>query len=199
MALEDFCAACTYLGERADSYGKYYCNRKGEDHYASDPKCYRFCEAYSRSNSARKNMYDNSKSHSSSGCYLTTTMCNILGYNDDNYYLQTLRSYRDKVLKQDIRNWSLLVTYDTIGPEIAAHLLQDENKEDIAHTLFNTYINNAVIAIEENKHEEAKNIYIAMTSALAEKYGIDTKVIEINPEEIDTHSLGHARTRKKAY
>ena len=50
MAYEDFCAACTYLGENADYDGKYYCDRKGKRVYACDPKCYNMIEAYSRSN-----------------------------------------------------------------------------------------------------------------------------------------------------
>ena len=176
MALEAFCASCTYLGERTDSYGKYWCSKKGQDMYASDPKCYNWCEAYSRSTYARENMYNNSKSHNSSGCYLTTIMCNILGYPDDNYYLQTLRTFRDNVLKQDTKYYPLLVTYDVIGPIIALHLSQDENKEQIAKFMFNNYISKSVTAIEENKVSEATNIYEAMTHVLAKKYNVNTKL-----------------------
>jgi len=49
MAYEQYCAACTYMGERED-LGKYYCPKKGDWLYASDPKCRNFCEADSRSN-----------------------------------------------------------------------------------------------------------------------------------------------------
>ena len=104
MALESYCAACTYMGESADYDGKYYCERKGERRYASDAKCYSFCEAYSRSTYSRENMYENSRQHQSGGgCYLTTAMCNILGYPDNNYYLETLRNFRDTVLQQDFK------------------------------------------------------------------------------------------------
>lgn len=197
MALESYCAACTYLGETADYNGKYWCSRKGEAHFACDPKCYSWCEAYGRSNSARENMFNNSKSHMSGGCYLTTAMCNILGYPDDNYYLQTLRTFRDNILKQDIKYLPLLVLYDQVGPQIAYNLEQDENKEIIAKTMFTKYIAPAVSAIEENKTETATNIYVAMTNILAEKYNINTKIITINPEEIDISTLGHGRTRKR--
>lgn len=199
MALEDFCAACTYMGESADSYGKYYCDRKGERHLACDPKCYNFCEAYRRSDSARKNMYENSRNHSSGGCYLTTAMCNILDYTDNNYYLQTLRKFRDTVLKTNVKYWPLLVTYDTIGPIIAKNLIKDIDDYEIAETLFKTYIKQAVLAIEEEKYETAINIYIAMTNTLAERYNIDLNVVEINPEEIDIESLGHGKTKTKIY
>ena len=197
MSLESYCAACTYLGEEADYKGQYWCKRKGEDHYATDPKCYDWIEAYGRSNSARQNMYDNSKKHSSSGCYLTTTMCNILGYPDNNYYLQTLRTFRDNILKQDIKYLPLLVLYDQIGPQIAYNLNLDENKQIIAQTMFTKYITPAVSAIEENKTETATNIYVAMTNVLAERYNIDTNIITINEKEIDMTTLGHGRIRKR--
>lgn len=195
MALEEYCAACTYLGENADSYGKYYCDRKGERHYACDPKCYNFCEAYSRSNSARENMYDNSSSHSSSGCYLTTVMCHILGYPDDNYYLQTLRTFRDTTLKQDIKYYPLLLTYDIVGPKISENLYNDEFRETIAKRLFNCYITKAIDAIEHNDTTTAVNIYVAMTHSLARRYNIATNIIIPDYSTINKKLLGHGRTR----
>ena len=198
MALEQYCAACTYLGDYADCNGKYYCSRKGENRYASDPKCYSFCEAYSRSNSARSNMYDNSKSHSSSGCYITTIMCNILEMPDDNYYLQTLRNFRDNVLKKDAKHFPLLIQYDKIGPIIASQLEKDENNKEIAQVLFTNYIEKTVSAIEEEKINTAINIYMAMTMSLAERYNLDNNIMLVNDEKpTDIELLGHARTRKK--
>lgn len=197
MALEHYCAACTYLNEREDC-GKYYCERKGEWHYATDPRCYSFCEAYGRSTSARENMYDNSKSHSSSGCYITTIMCNILEMPNDNYYLETLRNFRDNVLKKDAKNFPLLIQYDKIGPIIASCLEKDENNKEIATMLFNHYIEKTVTAIEEGKITTAINIYIGMTMALQERYNVNKEVITVDiTEPLDMELLGHARTRKK--
>ena len=190
-----------YLGENADSYGKYWCDRKGQDMYACDPKCNNWCEAYSRSDSGRENMYNNSRSHcSGSGCYLTTAMCNILGYQDDNYYLQTLRTFRDTKLKTNVNYIPLLLTYDVIGPQIAKNLNEDENRQIIASTLLQNFISKAVIAIENNKIDEAVNIYSAMTISLAERYNINMNALYINPdminmEEIDINTLGHGRVR----
>lgn len=197
MALESYCAACTYLGER-DNCGKYYCDRKGEWHYATDPRCYSFCEAYGRSTSARENMYNNSRGHSSSGCYITTIMCSILGLPNDNYYLQTLRNFRDNVLKKDAKHFPLLIQYDKIGPIIASHLEQDENNKEIAQMLFTNYIERTVTALEEGKNTTAINIYIGMTMALEERYQIDKEVMIVDTTEpVDMELLGHARTRKK--
>ena len=198
MAYEDYCAACTHLGESADYNGKYWCSRKGEDHYACDPKCYSFCEAYGRSNSARANMYENSRNHSGgSGCYLTTIMCEILGYPDNNYYLQTLRNFRDKTMKLNIKYIPLLLTYDIVGPIIADKLNKDPEKEIIAQIFFNKYIIPSVNAINEEKTETAINTYVAMTNALAEKYNINTNIIMPNISEEDYPLLGHGKRRIK--
>lgn len=196
MAYEDYCAACTYMGESSDYSGRYYCDRKGEYRYACDARCYNFCEAYSRSNYSRENMYKNSASHTSGGgCYITTIMCEILGYADDNYYLQTLRNFRDNVMKTNIKYIPLLLTYDIIGPMIAEKLSEDSEKQAIAQVFFNKYIIPAVNAINEQKYDTATNTYVAMTNALAEKYNINTNIIMPTLCEEDYPLLGHGKRR----
>lgn len=199
MALESYCAACTYLDEEADSSGKYYCSKKGYV-YANDPKCYWFYEEYSRGRSARENMYENSEKSDSIICYLTTAMCNILKYPDDNHYLETLRSFRDNVLQNDINYIPLLIMYDEVGPKIAYNLYKDKNKEEIATLLFNDYIKKAVKAIENNEIEDAINIYKTMTESLAKRYDIEVTYIDpkdIEVDKLDMNTLGHARKRVK--
>ena len=186
MAYEQYCAACTYLNER------YWCEKKGEKHNGNDPKCNSFCEAYSRSNSARANLYETEQS----SCYLTTMMCKILNYPDDNYYLNTLRKFRDDVMKTNPKYFPLLLTYDQIGPMISYELQRDKDNKVIAMTFFNNYITKSVSAIEEEKYDTAINIYKAMTDALAEKYHIDTRIVIPKMDTIDINTLGHARVRK---
>ena len=192
---EAYCAACTYMDEKLDC-GKYWCEKKGENRKASDPKCYSFCEAYRRSNSARENMYNNS--NASSGCYLTTIMCNILNYPDNNYYLNTLRKFRDNYMKQNPKYFPLLFMYDTIGPIISYKLSKDKHNKEIAMTFFNNYIVKSVNAIEEEKYEIAINIYKAMTESLTERYHFDINLITPpNVNEIDFNNLGHGKIRKR--
>lgn len=199
MAYESYCAACTYLGEKSDYTGKYYCSKKGEEHYAHDPKCSRFCEAYSRSNYARSNMIDNSKSHASGGCYLTTIMCQLLGYTDNNYYLNVLRNFRDKTMKPNPNYIPLLLKYDVVGPVISKKIAEDPCGKEIANIFFINYISKAVNAIEEGKNQTAINIYTGMTEALAYKYEVNIPVMEVDAKNIDVKSLGHgyARTLKQ--
>ena len=192
MACETFCAECTYMHEGGGP--KYWCEKKNGDRYACDPKCDDFCRAYSRSSSAIENMYERSKNAlSSGGCYITTIMCKILNYKDDNEYLNTLRGFRDNYMKADKKYFPLLLIYDTFGRKIAENLEQDENRQTIANTLFNNYIVKAVDLIKEGKNEDAVNIYTAMTASLAQNYHL---VMHIDmPEEIDMKSLGHGRKR----
>lgn len=195
MAYEAYCAACTYLSE-TDNGGKYWDERKGEYRSACDPKCYNFCEAYSRSDYARENMYENSRSHAgSSGCYLTTIMCKKLGYPDNNYYLNTLRKFRDEVMKTNPKYIPLLLIYDNIGPMIAYELDRDRYGEKISKVLFTHYIIPAVGAIEEEKNETAIKIYQSMTNSLAEHYNINMNIMMNETYDYDT--LGHARIRRK--
>ena len=197
MAYEDYCAACTYLGESCDYEGRYWCDRKDENRYASDAKCYNFCEAYSRSNYSRENMYENSARHTSSGCYLTTIMCKLLGYDDNNYYLKTLRDFRDNIMKHDKRYIPLLIIYDSIGPTIASNLENDPDGKKIASELFSKYIVRAVNAILDDNANEAINIYMAMTEELAKKYNVDINIINPDLDKIDMRYLGHGRARVK--
>lgn len=202
MAYENYCASCRELSENLDC-GQYYCFMKGKDVYACDPRCNNWGEAYSRSDSARENMYSNSKSsQSGGGCYITTAMCNILGYEDDNYYLQMLRTFRDETLKKDIKYLPILLAYDVIGPQIAYHLTTDTNSKFISYTLVTNYIKKAVEAIEKNKTDEAVQIYIGMTHSLAKRYNLDLHSLYIDPNninlnEININTLGHGRKRIK--
>ena len=198
MALESYCCACTYMSEQEDN-GKFWCSEQGEDRYACDAKCRSFCEAYGRSNYSRQNMYDVSASASNSGCYLTTMMCQLLGYKDDNYYLNTLRHFRDNVMKTNDEYIPLLIVYDVVGPIISKKLANDEFGEVIAKVYFDEYITKSVQAIENDRNQEAINIYIAMTDSLAKRYGIDTTFVRPNIKNIDMQSLGHARVRKFNY
>ena len=142
-------------------------------------------------------MYKASGGYYKEGCYLTTAMCYILGYEDDNYYLQTLRTFRDTVLKQNPKYIPLLLTYDVIGPMIAAKLLEDPDNKTIANILLTRYISKAVEAIEEQQTEIATNIYVVMTHYLADRYNINTKIITIDPNNIDMETLGKGRIRKR--
>lgn len=191
MALESYCAACTYMNEN-QNYGKYYCTRKGEWRKASDPKCYSFCEAYSRSNGGRENMY-----YYSSRYYITTAILSILRALDNNYQIQVLGNFIENNLRKDMQYFPLLVAYEIIGPQIATSLQKDPNKIKVATTMFYQYIKPTIKAIEENQTDKAVNIYKTMTIELAKRYNINTNTVMLNPNKVNTNELGHGRKRTR--
>jgi len=194
------CAECTYLDlSDGNSYGAFWCNNKCERHLATDPECGRFCRAYSRSDSTIKNAIDCSNSHNNSGgCYLTTMLCTILKMNDNNEYLETIRAFRNNILQKNDKYKQILVEYDIIGPEIAKILNNDPLKEKIAEVYFYKYIKPIKFLIENNKYDEAVNLYVIMTNSLKNLYGLNSYSITIDEiDNADIEKSGHGKYIQK--
>lgn len=194
------CAECTYLDtqDKNDS-GAFWCNMKLERHLATDPECGRFCRAYSRNENTISNAIEYSNNHTNSSlCYLTTMICNILKMNDKNIYLETIRNFRDNVLKNDEQYKQLLVEYDIIGPKIASALDNDPLKDKIAQMYFNYYIIPIINLIQNNKYKEAVNKYVDMTAKLKSFYNINDYSISIEDiNNADINLSGHGKYVQK--
>ncbi len=132
-------------------------------------------------------------SKSSSLCYLTTIVCNILGFADDVTYLQTLRYFRDEVLQKDEQYKEILATYDIVGPIIAKNLSEEEHRKQIALNLFNLGISKVCKLIEEKKEKEAVELYMEMTKLLISGYEINNIVSEEYLNNMDVSKSGHGR------
>ena len=193
MAYEAYCASCTWMNENQNSR-KYFCNMKGDWRYANDPKCGNYCEAYSRSDSGRENMY-----RYSSGYYRTTAILNIIRALDNNYQIHTLGDFIENTLRKDMQYFPLLVAYEIIGPQIAERLQEDPNKIKIATTMFYQYIKPTIKAIEENKTEDAINIYKTMTIELAKRYNIDTNIVLPLQPNLNLSKPNKGLKRKRSY
>lgn len=185
------CGECTYLDlSTGDIYGKFYCERKWERHLSTDPECGNFCKAYSRDSNSIENAYRYSNNHTSSGCYLTTMLCNILGMDDNNEYLQTMREFRKNILQKNERYKHLLVEYDIIGPKISQCLINDPLKERIAYDYFNKFIIPITKLIQFKSYDMAINIYKYMTNSLSFIYNINS--ISISDKEIDNANINES-------
>ena len=189
MAYESYCAACTYMNEN-QYYGKYYCTTKGEWRKASDPKCYNFCEAYSRSNGGRENMY-----YYSSRYYITTAILSVMRAIDNNYQIKVIGDFIENTLRKDMQYFPLLVGYEIIGPQIASKLQEDEEKIKVATTMYYLYIKPTVDAILNNETEKAVSIYKEMTLKLAKRYDVNTNIVLPNPNDLN---LGQNYSRRLA-
>ena len=194
------CSECTYLDlSSGNGSGAFWCEKKLERHLATDIECSRFCRAYNRNSSSIKNAIEYSNNHnSSSGCYLTTMLCNIFNLPDNNYYLETMRKFRNEVLQKDEKYRHLLVEYDIIGPKIADALNNDPQKEIIANKYFYSYISEIIHNIENKKYYNAVFIYERMTNSLKDFYGLNTiNVTTLEIENADIEKSGHGKYIKK--
>ena len=197
--MDKVCGTCTYLDlSDGNCYGKYYCNKKCERHLATDTACYSYTKAYSRDSGAIKNAIDFSKGKSSnSGCYITTMLCDILKLSDSNYYLNTLRMFRDNYLSKNEEYKGILVEYDIIGPMICSNLINDKQNKLIAARMFFNYIKPVVSLINDKMYKDAISLYKLMINQLKELYNIS---YSISNEEIlnsDIKKSGHGYFVKK--
>ena len=120
-------------------------------------------------------------------CYITTVVCNILGYNDDCGVLQSLRNLRDNVMQKDEKYAKTLYEYDTVGPKIASKLQEDKDIE-LATALYNFYLVPTALLVNEEKYDEAVHRYQEMTTGLKDAFGIDETVM---PQNYDVKKGGH--------
>lgn len=111
------------------------------------------------------------------GCYLTTAMCEILGFEDNCKILEALRAYREEYMKNTDIGLALLHDYDTVGPRISEKLHKDEKQTNIAITMLNGYIEPAIYFINEKDYETAQMIYENMTLDLMDYYGLDHNLL----------------------
>lgn len=193
------CSECTYLNpDNPDLYGKYWCEKRLERVSANQSECYRFCRAYGRSSNVSKSYEDYSKDNSNDpSCYLTTMLCEILKINDNNFFLNTMRSFRNNILQKDEKYKPILVEYDIIGPKIAKSLSIDPLKYQIAANAFYKYIKPIIKLIKEKNYDQAILMYMEMTNNLKSFYNIDTSISIDEINNADINLSGHGVYTKK--
>lgn len=196
--MANFCSTCTYLKVDGDTKnGAFWCESKKDWIYANEVECYYYCTAYSRpSRVADKAKQYSIDSQKSGGCYITTMLCKILSMNDNNFYLNMLRNFRNTHLQNNREGLKILIEYDLIGPKISQMLEQDPDQFHIAYTLFNNYIIPTCQYINEKKYNEAISKYIEMTNKLIVYYNLN-KDLDIKVEEYEANQCGHGIIRKK--
>lgn len=172
---------CMDLNDRARyDNNKAWCSERRQYYNPNDNAC----STYFR--------YDESRKSVSGGCYLTTICCHILGMDDNNKYLKTLRDFRNDFMLSKKNLYILLIEYDVIGPRIANAIMEDPNKEDVANKIFENQIIPIVSDIEDMQYNTAIKKYENMTRILKDYYHVDdtiTKKIDVNVK-----TLGKART-----
>lgn len=142
-----------------------------------------------------KNHYKNRETYSS-GCYITTVVCSVLGMSDKSGVLETLREFRDNVMQKDEAYKETLYEYDIVGPVIASKINEDYKKNnniELVNNIFNFYIAPTASLIKEQKYDEAVERYKEMTEDLREYYQIPKP--EKIEENYDMTSGGHGKVK----
>lgn len=122
------------------------------------------------------------KKGSTGGCYLTTAMCNILGFEDHCEVLDTLRAFRDDYMKNTDECKPLLEDYDNVGPVISKYLDEDTDRVQTSLVMLNSYIKPAIDFIDAKNYDAAIDVYKDMTLSLMEFYDLDTDELSFMKE-----------------
>lgn len=126
--------------------------------------------------------------------YIATFVTETLGADICENYFTTIALFREQILEKKIIKYAaFLVEYDLYGRLIANSLKHDNQKELIAKELLFNYIIPTCLLINQEKYDEALNIYIEMFDKLKEMYHITTiqeydfeNTISLNEEQIRT-------------
>lgn len=168
--------------------GDFWCDKKNER--VNSDIYYKYCKGYDYSSCS---IYSYSES---SGCFITTVACQILGKSDNDEVLSNLRFLRDKVLKNNPKYYYLLQEYDNIGPEIADAIRHDNDRDSMAKSIYNVTLKPVSKMIEEGMYEQAICSYKLMTNWLVSYYGLEYLYGRDNGKDnFDIMKAGHGRKR----
>ncbi len=161
--LDKICGTCLNidLHNKSNWSDTYYCNKKYRGGYHSLQE--RGCSDYVVNQSLQK---DNSS------CYITTIVCNILGYCDNCELLTSLRNFRENFLRINPKYHDLLIEYDLIGPQISEELLNLKNNKQYCLGLVKYFLIPCTEAIKSGRFDDAIAIYINMVNSLTEEFSV---------------------------
>lgn len=199
------CSECTHMNfeKEHDNDGKFWCEKKYEWMRPESAECWLYCTAYSRDRSVAESYRNYSKDkQSSSGCFITTILCKIIGLSDNNPYLEILRSFRKNYLQKNPNTIVILEEYDFIGPLISKGLENDENQQQVATHIFRQYIVPVIDDICSNNYASAITRYTTMTKMLIQKYNLQILELTIpSPNNYDYRKdysqYGHGKIVKQ--
>jgi len=99
------------------------------------------------------------------GCFITTAVCDKLGLPDDNYVLNSFRTFRDEHMggKGEVSEY-----YD-VAPKIVAKIA-DKGDEDVYYEVLSDWLMPALKEIEHKNYDKAQEIYTEMVKAMKDKY-----------------------------
>lgn len=103
-------------------------------------------------------------------CWITTAVCEVMGWKDDCDELKTLRGFRDGWMSQTDERRALIAQYYDLCPLIEPQIKRDPHKRVYLQGLYRRYILNAVQAVKFDQPEEALRLYQAMVDEVRGRY-----------------------------
>ena len=186
----NYCCDCEYL-DRKDEYTNWF---SGDTKYKCK-KCWEYKKLTDSVCSSFKEIKKDTGSYTPSGCYITTIVCDILGYNDNCELLTLLRNFRDNTLKNNPTYLPLLIEYDIIGPTISKRIKKEKNNYIFALGLMNYFLLPCANLIKAGDIEGAIEAYTNMVNQLKDEFELPT--FQINVDGInDLENLGKGRIRQ---
>ena len=172
--------------------GDYFCDVKKISVDSSQYNTY--CRGYNYSNCV---IYK-SKNGSSSGCFITTVVRDILGKEDNDVLLNNFRCFRDNILHCDEKYNELLQDYDNIGPRIADAIWTDKDAVKMANGIYNISLLPINEMIKNKEYDKACEKYYLLTLSLINYYGLKhdynfDKDNGLYEKDFDVKVSGHGR------
>ena len=113
--------------------------------------------------------------------YIVTAIFKKLGLSDKYDCIEKLLDFRMNYVEKDSRYDNLLKDYDIVGPKLASLLTNDEDSNELCKKLCQAFLSRIFNLIDDNKNEEALDLYIEMVNYLKSIYEIN-----LNDKEIQT-------------
>lgn len=140
--------------------------------------CTEYCKYYPKGDKAC-GRFERRSDYSSSGCFLTTAICDIFGCEDNCFCLETLRKFRDNYLVKNSKFYPLLAEYEVVGPKISDKLHSDYKREEVASYYYENYLYDIMVDLTVTRDYDSATVrYVSMVNDLKRLYGIDDTVKE---------------------
>lgn len=146
----------------------YYCGECIVWRGSSDENRYgeRWCSYSRRYERSDQNTYG-CKGFLYAGRAILTKVCEILSL-DTKEYFSAFDTVKENYIMPEKIDW--LVTYCTVGPQIAEQIANDVNQKQIAQTIMDQYLQPALLLVHKKAYHQAAELYRQMVYDLQVQY-----------------------------
>jgi hypothetical protein len=103
-------------------------------------------------------------------CWITTAVCETMGWGDQCDELITLRSFRDGYMKETPERSGLVDDYYKLMADILPKVKRDPNRSHYGRTLYYRYVHPAVLAVKAKDYAMALTLYESMVLEVRGRY-----------------------------